>query len=75
VLVLACVLFFVLVLRTGYLQLIKGDWLTSKAMEQQTRDIPIEPKRGTIYDRNMKEFGLLRTIKDTILMEILHRMY
>ncbi len=58
VLVLACALFFVLVLRTGYLQLIKGDWLTAKAMEQQTRDIPIEPKRGTIYDKNMKEMAV-----------------
>lgn len=58
ILVLACTLFFCLILRTGYLQLLKGDWLTSKATEQQTRDIPIEPKRGTIYDRNMKELAV-----------------
>ena len=55
VLVLACTLFFCLILRTGYLQLIKGEWLSTKASEQQTREIPIEPKRGTIYDTNMKE--------------------
>jgi stage V sporulation protein D (sporulation-specific penicillin-binding protein) len=47
-----------LIFRTGYLQLIKGDWLTEKALDQQTRDIPIEPKRGTIYDRNMKELAV-----------------
>ena len=58
VLVLACSLFFGLITRTGYLQLIKGDWLSSKASEQQTREIPIEPKRGTIYDSNMKELAV-----------------
>lgn len=58
VLILASTLFFGLVLRTGYLQLIKGDWLSSKAQEQQTRDIPIEPKRGKIYDKNMKELAV-----------------
>ncbi|MGL6105807.1 stage V sporulation protein D [Romboutsia sp.] len=58
VLGLACVVFFGLTLRTGYLQLIKGDWLSTKATDQQTREIPIEPKRGTIYDRNMKEVAV-----------------
>lgn len=58
VLILACTVFFVLVFRTGYLQIVKGDWLTKKALDQQTRDIPIEPKRGTIYDRNMKELAV-----------------
>ncbi|MGL5750302.1 MAG: stage V sporulation protein D [Paraclostridium sp.] len=54
VLILACIVFAGLIFRTGYLQLVKGDWLTEKALNQQTRDIPIEPKRGAIYDRNMK---------------------
>lgn len=58
VLMLACILFLVLTFRTGYLQLIKGEWLSTKAIEQQTREIPIEPKRGTIYDRNMKELAV-----------------
>lgn len=58
VLVLACALFLGLTLRTGYLQLIKGDWLSTKATDQQTREIPIEPKRGTIYDKNMKELAV-----------------
>lgn len=38
--------------------MIKGNWLSTKALEQQTRDIPIEPKRGTIYDKNMKELAV-----------------
>ncbi|MDR1774412.1 MAG: stage V sporulation protein D [Clostridioides sp.] len=54
----ACLIFFLLILRLGYLQLMKGEWLTTKATEQQTREIPIEPKRGTIYDRNMKELAV-----------------
>ena len=58
VLILACILFLALTFRTGYLQIIKGDWLSTKAIDQQTREIPIEPKRGTIYDRNMKELAV-----------------
>ena len=58
VLVLACALFLGLIMRTGYLQLIKGEWLSTKATDQQTREIPIEPKRGTIYDKNMKELAV-----------------
>ena len=58
VLILACGLFLGLTFRTGYLQIVKGEWLSTKASEQQTREIPIEPKRGTIYDRNMKEVAV-----------------
>ena len=58
VLVSACALFLVLIVRTCYLQLVKGQWLTTKASEQQTREIPIESKRGTIYDRNMKSLAV-----------------
>ena len=58
VLVCACTLFLVLIVRTCYLQLIKGEWLSTKASEQQTREIPVESKRGTIYDRNMKEMAV-----------------
>lgn len=58
VLVSACALFLVLIIRTCYLQLVKGQWLTTKASEQQTREIPIESKRGTIYDRNMKSLAV-----------------
>ena len=58
VLILACALFLGLTFRTGYLQIVKGEWLSTKAIDQQTREIPIEPKRGTIYDRNMKELAV-----------------
>ena len=58
VMVMACSLFLCLIFRIGYLQLIKGEWLSTKASEQQTREIPIEAKRGTIYDTNMKEMAV-----------------
>ena len=58
IMVLACSLFLILIGRIGYLQLIKGEWLSTKASEQQTREIPVEAKRGTIYDTNMKELAV-----------------
>lgn len=45
-------LFSCLILRLSYVQLINGNWLQAKAMDQWTRDVPLKAKRGTIYDRN-----------------------
>lgn len=39
-------------LRLGYIQFILGDWLTGRALELSSRDIPFEGKRGEIVDRN-----------------------
>lgn len=61
ILVSSCGLFFGLTARTAYLQIIKGNWLSEKAIEQQTREVPIPAKRGTIYDRNMKELAVSAT--------------
>lgn len=61
ILVASCFLFFALTARTAYLQLIKGDWLSTKAIDQQTREVPIPAKRGTIYDANMKELAVSAT--------------
>jgi len=51
-----CFIFCIILLlgRTAVLQLIQGPSLREKAELQQTRDSMISPKRGTIYDRNMK---------------------
>ncbi|MBQ7037045.1 MAG: PASTA domain-containing protein [Clostridia bacterium] len=43
-----------LLIRTGYLQIIKGPSLKQLAIEQQTRDSVVSSERGTIYDRNYK---------------------
>ncbi|MEH6940550.1 stage V sporulation protein D [Bacillus sp. JJ722] len=46
-------LVFILIdLRLGYVQLYLGNKLTGKAKDSWSRDIPFEPKRGEIIDRN-----------------------
>ena len=57
--------FLGLVIRIGYMQIVKGDWYTQQALSQQTRDIPIEAKRGAIYDRKGKELAN-SVVKDTV---------
>ena len=64
-LVLTTVLIMILIIRVGFLQLKEGDWLRNEAMVQQTRDIPLEAKRGTIFDRNGKELAISIT-KNTV---------
>ena len=50
----AILIFFLLVVRVAWLQIVDGEKLSSAAREQQTTDNAISPKRGLIYDRNMK---------------------
>ena len=57
----------ILVLRIGYWQFVKGEELQKKAIEQQTRDIKIDSRRGTIYDRNMKELAISATAETVTL--------
>ncbi|SEO37269.1 stage V sporulation protein D [Propionispora vibrioides] len=44
--------------RLLYLQFYKSEWLTENATDQRVRDIPVEAKRGIIFDRNGKELGV-----------------
>ena len=44
------VMFLILACRLCYLTVVKGDEYKKLAIEQQTRDRLITPKRGTIYD-------------------------
>jgi len=63
--------------RLTYLQLIRHSEYMSRAMRQQRRTIEIDPKRGTIYDRNMRPlamsvpvqsaFAIPTEIKDTTM--------
>lgn len=46
------VVFLALIGRLAYIQLIQAPWLTGKAEDLWRRNIPVEPKRGTIMDRN-----------------------
>lgn len=66
--VLIVMLLFALVL-TGVIfqlvniQIIQGAELKSQAIEQRTKDTMIAPKRGTIYDRNMKALAVSASVE------------
>lgn len=49
------------------IQIIKADDYRSKAVEQYTREVPINPNRGTIYDRNMKPLAVSATIENVFI--------
>ncbi|KAB2335318.1 stage V sporulation protein D [Bacillus mesophilum] len=51
-LIVGILVFFIIDLRLGYVQMILGNDLTDKAKELWSRDIPFEPERGEIVDRN-----------------------
>lgn len=51
-LVVGILIFLVIDIRLGYVQFFMGDWLTDKAKSSWSRNIPFEPKRGEIVDRN-----------------------
>lgn len=47
-----------LVVRLGYIQLIKGEEYRKQAMENWSRDVTISAKRGTIYDAKGKKLAV-----------------
>ncbi|MFW6287803.1 MAG: stage V sporulation protein D [bacterium] len=52
------VIIFALSLRLVWIQLIFSDEYQSKAIEQRTRQLKVEPKRGMIYDRNKEQLAV-----------------
>ena len=59
------VLLTVLLFRLGWYQIIRSEYFSTLAAEQQTQDTPITAKRGIIYDRNGKEL-VVNTVTYTI---------
>lgn len=51
-LVVGLIIFFIIDIRLGIVQFLLGNELTSKAEDSWSRNIPFEPKRGEIVDRN-----------------------
>ncbi|MDI6710569.1 MAG: stage V sporulation protein D [Bacillota bacterium] len=49
------VILFLLTCRLAYVQFFQGEKLRSQAIDIRMRDIPVEAKRGTIFDRNGRE--------------------
>lgn len=52
VLVIGILVFFIIDVRLGYVQFMLGDFLTGKAKDSWSRNVPFEPQRGEITDRN-----------------------
>lgn len=50
--------FILLSSRVFWVQFVKGADLSEKAMQNRMRDIPVESKRGIIYDRNGNELAI-----------------
>ncbi len=48
----------VLIVRLGYLQIVKGEELKKGALQQWTKGITIKPKRGIIYDRKGQKLAV-----------------
>jgi len=51
-----------LLVRVAYIQIVQGDRLQKEAFDQQNRGRIINPKRGTIYDRNGKELAVSASV-------------
>ncbi|MDU2066400.1 MAG: penicillin-binding transpeptidase domain-containing protein [Sporomusaceae bacterium] len=52
-----------LCLRLGYLQLFRSSWLSENATDQRIRNIPVEGKRGLIFDRKGRELAVSKSIE------------
>lgn len=53
--------------RVGWIQIVKGEWYQKMAYDQQNRDREITPRRGTIYDRNMKPLAISATVERIVI--------
>lgn len=52
-----------LIVRVGFIQIVQGQELKRQALEQQTKDVIITPKRGTIYDCNGKVLAVSASVE------------
>ncbi|TCP29086.1 stage V sporulation protein D (sporulation-specific penicillin-binding protein) [Scopulibacillus darangshiensis] len=57
ILLIGIVVFAVFIVRLGYVQFFKNGWLSGKALDSWSRQIPYEAERGDILDRNGKELA------------------
>lgn len=52
------IILFLLSFRIFWVQFVRGAELSQKAIQNRMRDIPVESKRGIIYDRNGNELAI-----------------
>ncbi len=62
--------FIPLIVKLVNVQLIDYGFYQSKAADQQTRDTIIAPKRGVIYDRNMRELAVSATAETVYIAPV-----
>lgn len=60
------IVLFVLIIRVGYWQIIRGEELKEAVMRQQTNQADIIAARGTIYDRNQKVLAESATVNTVV---------
>ncbi len=65
--VIMAILLAALIVRLYYIQMIDYERYQSGAFEQYTKETPINAKRGTIYDRNMKALAVSATVETVCL--------
>src|SRR5665648_1017393 len=53
-----CIVFTLMIVRIGWVQIVKGEDYQKIATKYQTQDVPIPAKRGAIYDRNGKVLAI-----------------
>ena len=56
-------IFVLYIFRLSYIMVVKGETYKKEALEQQTRDRLITPKRGTIFDRNGKPLAVSASVE------------
>ncbi|MCR4430051.1 MAG: stage V sporulation protein D [Tepidanaerobacteraceae bacterium] len=57
---------FAMMGRVFWIQLVRSDELKARAQDQWTSDVPVEPQRGTILDRNNNPLAISATV-DTVM--------
>ncbi len=67
VLVVVVVLFAAIVGRLFYIQIVQGEEYQNIAINQQTRELTVDARRGTIYDRNGKALAVSATAYKVVL--------
>lgn len=50
--------FFFLSFRLVWIQFVRGDELQLQALDNRLREVPVEAKRGAIFDRNLNELAI-----------------
>jgi stage V sporulation protein D (sporulation-specific penicillin-binding protein) len=54
VMICIAILFF----RLAYLQVVQNHWYQAKALDQRMRPVPVDAKRGVIYDQNLQKLAI-----------------